>query len=57
VDGFAEKPYPSAEAMRTILESSRRPEARTADPRMFIDDRFVSRLDKQGFIDLLYKTS
>ena len=56
VDGFAEKPYPSAEAMRTALESSRRPEAKTADPSMFIDGRFVSQFDKHGFIDSLYKS-
>jgi hypothetical protein len=42
--------------MRTVLESSRRPEAKTADPAMFIDGRFVSQLDKQGFIEALYKS-
>lgn len=57
VEGFAEKPFPSAEAIRTVLDASRRPEAKTADPALFIDGRFVSKLDKQGFIDSLYKNN
>jgi len=56
--GTAEiKPYPSAEGFKTILDdlAKRLPAARTANPRDFMDARFIQELDKSGFIDGLYK--
>ena len=56
--GTAEiKPYPSAEGFKTILDdlAKKLPAARTANPRDFMDARFIQELDKSGFIDGLYK--
>ena len=52
---LAEKPYPSAKGIQTILDWSKRPDARKASPAQFIQTKFVEKLDKQGFIDGLYK--
>jgi hypothetical protein len=51
------KPYPSAEGFKTILDelAKKLPAARTANPREFIDARFIQELDKSGYIDGLYK--
>ncbi|MBI4523685.1 MAG: ABC transporter substrate-binding protein [Deltaproteobacteria bacterium] len=51
----SEKPYPTIKAVKTILDWSSHPNARTADPAKFIEPRFVEKLDKEGFIDALYK--
>jgi NitT/TauT family transport system substrate-binding protein len=56
--GTAEiKPYPSAEGFKTILDDlgKKLPAARTANPREFIDARFIQELDKSGYIDGLYR--
>lgn len=56
--GTAEiKPYPSAEGFKTILDelAKKLPAARSANPREFIDARFIQELDKSGYIDGLYK--
>lgn len=53
--GMAEKPYPSVQSVQTFLAWSKNPKAKTADPKLFVDSRFVEKLDKQGFIDALYK--
>ena len=52
---LAEKPYPTAKGIQTILDWSKRADARKASPAQFIQSRFVEKLDKQGFIDGLYK--
>ena len=52
---LAEKPYPTAKGIQTILDWSKRPDARKAKPAQFIQTKFVEKLDKQGFIDGLYK--
>jgi ABC-type nitrate/sulfonate/bicarbonate transport system substrate-binding protein len=51
------KPYPSAEGLKTILDdlAKKLPAARTANPRDFIDLRFIQELDKSGYIDGLYR--
>jgi ABC-type nitrate/sulfonate/bicarbonate transport system substrate-binding protein len=51
------KPYPSAEGFKTILDelSKKLPAARTANPRDFMDTRFIQELDKSGYIDGLYR--
>ena len=56
--GTAEiKPYPSAEGFKTILDdlAKKLPAARTANPREFMDARFIQELDKSGYIDGLYR--
>ena len=56
--GTAEiKPYPSAEGFKTILDdlAKKLPAARTANPRDFMDARFIQEFDKSGYIDGLYK--
>ena len=52
---FAEKPYPSAKGIQTILDWSKRADARKASPAQFMQTQFIEKLDKQGFIDGLYK--
>jgi hypothetical protein len=51
------KPYPSADGFKTILDdlAKKLPAARTANPRDFMDARFIQELDKSGFIDGLYR--
>jgi NitT/TauT family transport system substrate-binding protein len=51
------KPYPSIEGFKTILDelAKKLPAARLANPREFIDARFIQELDKSGYIDSLYK--
>jgi len=51
------KPYPSAEGFKTILDelAKKLPAARTANPRDFMDARFIQELDKSGYIDGMYK--
>lgn len=52
---LAEKPYPSAKGIQTILDWSKRADARKANPKQFIQPSIVEKLDKQGFIDGLYE--
>lgn len=52
---FAEKPYPSVRGIQTILDWSKRADARKASPAQFMQTRFIEKFDKQGFIDGLYK--
>ena len=51
------KPYPSLEGFKTVLaETAKRlPGAKTADPKDFIDTRFIEELDRSGYIDGLYR--
>ena len=52
VDDLQDVPYPSEAALRGVLDlvARERPDARTADPRAFYDDRLVRELDQSGFI-------
>jgi len=51
------KPYPTADGMKAVLDelSAKLPAAKTAQPRDFMDTRFIEELDRSGFIDGLYK--
>ena len=53
--GMPELPYPVVEALGEALKMMSRdlPAAATADPRTFIDDRFVRELDESGFVSSL----
>jgi hypothetical protein len=46
---------PMAKGIQTILDWSKRADARKATPAQFIQTRFVEKFDNQGFIDGLYK--
>lgn len=52
---FRERPYPTVKSIKSILEWSRHPKAKTADPNLLIDAQFVEKLDKEGFIKAVYK--
>jgi len=52
---FIDKPYPTAQSVKTILDWSRHPKAKTADPAQFIAPQFVEKLDKEGFIGAVLK--
>lgn len=56
-DILARKPYPTVEGVKAVLDelSPKLPAAKTAQPRDFIDARFLDELDRAGFIDRLYK--
>ena len=56
-DTLARKPYPTVEGVKAVLEelSPKLPAAKTAQPRDFIDTRFIDELDRSGYIDRLYK--
>jgi hypothetical protein len=43
--------------MKAVLDelSPKLPAAKTAQPRDFMDTRFIEELDRSGFIDRLYK--
>lgn len=50
-------PYPSAEAMKVALDqiAEKDPRARNARPEQFIDASFMQELDKDGFIQQLWR--
>jgi len=49
-------PRTSVEGVRTILDGlDKMPAAKTADPRRFIDFTILDELDKEGFLQALYK--
>ena len=52
---FVDKPYPTTQSVKTILDWSRHPKAKTADPALFIAPQFVEKLDKEGFIAAVLK--
>ena len=54
-NSLVEKPYPSIKSVQLFLDWSKHPKAKTADPKPFVDASFVEKLDRQGFIDSLYK--
>jgi hypothetical protein len=47
----------TVEGIKAVLDelSPKLPAARTAQPRDFMDIRFIEELDRSGFIDRLYK--
>jgi len=49
------KPYPSVEGFRAILGdlAKKLPAAKNADPKDFVDSKFIEELDKSGYIDAL----
>ena len=51
------KPYPTLEGFKTIFAdlSKRVPAAKNADPKDYVDTRFIEELDRSGFIDQLYR--
>jgi NitT/TauT family transport system substrate-binding protein len=51
------KPYPSLEGFKTVLDdlAKRIPAAKTANPKDFVDTRFIEEMDRSGYIDGLYK--
>jgi NitT/TauT family transport system substrate-binding protein len=51
------KPYPTVEGIKAVLDelSPKLAAAKTAQPRDFMDTRFIEELDRSGFIDRLYK--
>jgi NitT/TauT family transport system substrate-binding protein len=56
-DVLPRKPYPTVEGIKAVLDelSPKLPAAKTAQPREFMDIRFIEELDRSGFIDRLYK--
>jgi len=56
-DILPRKPYPTAEGIKAVLDelSPKLPAAKTAQPRDFMDTRFIEELDRSGFIDRLYR--
>jgi NitT/TauT family transport system substrate-binding protein len=52
---FIDRPYPTTQSVKTILDWSRHPKAKTADPAQFIAPQFVEKLDKEGFIATVLK--
>jgi NitT/TauT family transport system substrate-binding protein len=56
-DVMPKKPYPTVEGVKAVLDelSPKLPAAKTAQPREFMDIRFIEELDRSGFIDRLYK--
>jgi len=51
------KPYPTIDGIKTILNdlADQIPAAKTADPKEFVDTRFLEELDRSGYIDRLYR--
>lgn len=47
-------PYVSSAGVKTLLDFSNQSGAKSAKPEQFIDNSFLSELDKSGFIDKLY---
>jgi len=54
--GMPKIPYPVPDALKVVLQimSKELPEAATADPLSFVDERFIRKLDESGFISSLY---
>ena len=51
------KPYPTLEGFKTVFAelAEKVPAARSANPKDFVDTRFLEEFDRSGFIDGLYK--
>jgi ABC-type nitrate/sulfonate/bicarbonate transport system substrate-binding protein len=55
--GMPPVPYPVVSVLQTLLDfmATELPEAKGADARRFVDDRFIRELEQSGFIDSLSK--
>ena len=55
--GMPRAPYPVVTALQTLLDfmANELPEAKGADARRFVDDRFIRELEDNGFIAALGK--
>ena len=53
--GMPRIPYPVVSALQVLLDfmAQELPEAKSADARRFVDDRFIRELERAGFIDAL----
>jgi hypothetical protein len=53
--GMPRVPYPVVAALQTLLDfmASELPEAKNADAKQFVDDRFIRQLEEEGFIAAL----
>jgi ABC-type nitrate/sulfonate/bicarbonate transport system substrate-binding protein len=53
--GMPPVPYPVVAALQTLLDfmASELPEAKNADAKQFVDDRFIRQLEEEGFIAAL----
>jgi ABC-type nitrate/sulfonate/bicarbonate transport system substrate-binding protein len=53
--GMPQVPYPVVASLQTLLDfmAAELPEAKNADARQFVDDRFIRELEENGFIDSL----
>ena len=51
------KPYPTLEGFKAVFAelAEQIPAAKTADPKDFVDTRFLEELDRSGYIDGLYR--
>ena len=51
------KPYPTVEGFKAVLAelAEQIPMAKTADPKDFVDTRFLEEFDRSGYIDGLYR--
>jgi len=51
------KPYPTIEGFKAVLAelAEQLPAAKNADPKDFVDTRFLEELDRSGYIDGLYR--
>jgi ABC-type nitrate/sulfonate/bicarbonate transport system substrate-binding protein len=51
------KPYPTLEGFKTIFDdlAKRVPAAKNANPKDYVDTRFIEELDRSGYIDGLYR--
>jgi NitT/TauT family transport system substrate-binding protein len=51
------KPYPTLEGLKAVLDelAVKMPAAKTANPKDFVDVRFIEELDRSGYIDRLYQ--
>jgi hypothetical protein len=54
---MAQVPYPNLKGVETILEdlAKTNPKAKGADPRRFIEPRFLKEIEDSGFVAQLYK--
>ena len=48
-------PYPPVQGIKTLLDASTNPKAKSIKPESLVDDRLVRELDQSGFIKSLYK--
>ena len=52
---FPNKPYPSVEGIRAMMEIYDSPQMRMHIPEEFYDVSFIEELDREGTLDALYQ--